>query len=102
MKILTKKQVESLFDDIMTLQLMASESVKQQMVNESPSIKDLIRTQRLIIERGANAVLTIRGMLGLMVAKEIHTKYNEARLKDLLKAEANNDTLDSIEQEDKQ
>ena len=101
MKILTKKQVESLFDDIMTLQLMASESVKQQMVDVRPDIKDLIRTQRLIIERGANAVFTIRGMLGLEVARQIHTKFNDERLSELLKAEAKNDELDLIEKEDK-
>lgn len=94
MKILTKKKVESLFDDIMTLNLIASESVKLQMMNEKPDIKDLIRTQRLIIERCANAVCTLKGMFGLLVAREIQTKYNEARMKEMLKNEAKNDELD--------
>lgn len=39
MKILSKKKVESLFDDIMTLNLIASESVKLQMMNEKPDVK---------------------------------------------------------------
>ena len=94
MKILTKKKVESLFDDIMTLNLIASESVKLQMMNEKPDIKDLIRTQRLIIERCVNAVCTLKGMYGLLVAREIQTKYNEARMKEMLKNEAKNDELD--------
>lgn len=96
MKIFTKKEVESLFDDIMTLNLIASESVKLQVMNEKPDIKDLIRTQRLIIERCANAVCTLRGLFGLEIAREIQTKYNEARMKEMLKNEAMNDKLDEI------
>jgi hypothetical protein len=64
------------------------------MMNEKPDIKDLIRTQRLIIERCVNAVYTLKGMYGVLVAREIHTKYNEARMKEMTKNEAKNDELD--------
>lgn len=96
MKILTKKKVESLFDDIMTLNLIASESIKLQVMNERPDIKDLIRTQRLITERCANAVCTLMGMFGLLLAREIQTKYNDGRMKEMLKNEAVNDMLDKL------
>lgn len=97
MKILSKKKVEELFDDIMMLNLIASESTKQQMMNDKLAIKDLIRQQRIIIERCANAAYILKGMFGMVMAKEIHTKYNETRLSDLLKEEAMKEKLDEIE-----
>ena len=97
MKILSKKKVEELFDDIMVLNLIASESTKQQMMNEKPAVKDLIRQQRIIIERCANAVYILKGMFGMAVANEIHKQFNDMRLKQELAKEAKNDTLDELE-----
>mgnify|MGYP006992112711 CR=1 FL=1 len=97
MKVLSKKKTEELFDDLMTLNLIASESNRMLMINEKPNVKDLIRTQRIIIERCANAAFILKGMFGMVLAKEIHTQYNEKRLKQQLEAEAKNDKLDEIE-----
>lgn len=97
MKILSKKKAEELFDDIMTLNLIASESTRQQMMNEKPAVKDLIRQQRIIIERCANAVYILKGMFGMAVASEIHKQFNDMRLKQELAKEAKNDTLDELE-----
>lgn len=99
MKILTKKQIEALFDDLMVIDLIANESTKQQMIDQRPSTKDLIRQQRIIIERCANVAFILKGMFGLELARQIHLKYNESRLSDLLKKEASNDILDKIDKE---
>ena len=100
MKILSKKKVEELFDDIMMLNLIASESTKQQVMNEKPALKDLIRQQRIIIERCANAVYILKGWFGVAVANEIHKQFNDMRLKQELAKEAKNDTLDDIDKDD--
>lgn len=97
MKILSRKKVEELFDDLMVLNLIANESTKQQIMGLKPEVKDLIRQQRIIIERCANAVYILKGMFGLELAMHIQTKYNETRLSDILKKEAMNDKLDEIE-----
>jgi hypothetical protein len=67
------------------------------MMNEKPAVKDLIRQQRIIIERCANAVYILRGMFGMAVANEIHKQFNDMRLKQELVKEAKNDTLDELE-----
>lgn len=100
MKILSKKKVEELFDDIMMLNLIASESTKQQVMNEKPALKDLIRQQRIITERCANSVYILKGMFGMSVANEIHKLFNDMRLKQELSKEAKNDTLDDIDKDD--
>lgn len=102
MKILSKKKVEELFDDIMMLNLIANESTKQQMMGLKPEVKNLIRQQRIIIERCANAVYILKGMSGIAVAYEIHKQYNDMRLKQELAKEAKKDTLDEIEKGGKQ
>lgn len=84
MKILTKKKAEALFDDIMTLNLIASEAIRQQTMNEKPDISALLRTHEIVIERCANAAYTLKGMFGMALAYNIHKKYNEMRLKDLV------------------
>lgn len=51
MKILSKKKVEALFDVIMVLDLIASDSIKSQIVGEETNIEELLNTQRIIIEK---------------------------------------------------
>ena len=102
MKILTKKKAEALFDDIMTLHLIASESNRMLMMNEKPDVKALIRTSRIITERCADAAYTLKGIFGIKVAQEIYTQYNEARMKKMVDEEAKKDTLDEIEKEGEQ
>ncbi len=97
MKILSKKKAEALFDDLMTLHLIASESLKNHMVNEKPDVKSLIRQHRIIIERCANAAYTLKGMFGMALAHNIHKQYNEMRLKQLEEEEAQKDSLDDEE-----
>ena len=81
MKILSKKKVEELFDDIMMLNLIASESTRQQMMGLKPKVKDLIRQQRIIIERCANAVYILKGMSGITVAYEMHSHHSRHDLR---------------------
>lgn len=100
MKILSKKKVEELFDDIMMLSLIASESTKQQIMNEKPALKDLIRQQRIITERCAHSVYILKGMFGMSVANEIHKQFNDMRLMQELAKEAKNDTLDDTDKDD--
>ena len=97
MKVLSKKKVDALFDDVMTLNLMASEIIRQLVIGEKPDVKDLIRTQMIIVERSTNAACILKGMYGLLLANEIHHKYNLAKKEQLLKKEAENDKLDEID-----
>jgi hypothetical protein len=95
MKILSKKQTEALFDDLMTLHLIASESIKDHMLNEKPDVKSLLRQHRIIMERVANAAYTLKGMFGMREAYYIRKAYDEKRLKQLEEEEAKKDSLDN-------
>lgn len=94
MKILSKKEMESLFDDLMTLHLIASESLKDHMLNEKPDVKSLIRQHRIIIERCMDAACILKGMFGVRLAQYIRKTYDEQRLKQLEEDEAKKDNLD--------
>lgn len=94
MKILSKKEVEALFDDIMTLNLIVCEAIRQQIMDEHPDIKTLLRTNRIVTERCANATYTLRGLFGIKLAYEIQKQYDERRLAELVDEEAKNDNLD--------
>lgn len=94
MKILSKKKAEALFDDLMTLHLIASESLKDHMLNEKPDVKSLIRQHRIIIERCMDAACILKGMLGIHLAYNIRKTYDEKRLKQLEEDEAKKDNLD--------
>jgi hypothetical protein len=98
MKILTKKQTERLFDDLMTINLIGGESVKEQTIgSERPDIRDLILRQRILIERTADAVYLLKGMFGMRLACEIQNQWNAAKLKQLEDEEAKNDELGKVE-----
>ena len=97
MKFLTKKKAEALFDDLMTLHLIASESLKNHMVNEKPDVKSLIRQHRIIIERCMDAAYILKGMFGIHLAYNIRKTYDEKRLKQLEEEEAKKDSLDDEE-----
>ena len=94
MKILSEKKKEALFDDLMILSLVVSESTKKMMMGERPDIKDLIRQQRIIIERSCDVAYILKGMFGIKLAQAIHVKYDEGRLRKELKLEAKKDNLD--------
>ena len=94
MKILTKKKAEALFDDLMTLHLIASEALKDHMLNEKPDVKSLIRQHRIILERCFNAACILKGMFGIRLAYNIRKTYDEKRLKQLEEEEAKKDSLD--------
>lgn len=81
MKILSKKKVEALFDVIMVLDLIASDSIKSQIVGEETNIEELLNTQRIIIEKCADAAKILKGIDGIYLAKEIHTRHNDEMLK---------------------
>jgi hypothetical protein len=94
MKILSKKQVEALFDDLMTLHLISSESIKDHMLNEKPDVKSLLRQHRIIAERCADAAYILKGIFGIRLAYIIRKTYDEKRLKQLEEDEAKKDNLD--------
>lgn len=94
MKILSKKKAEALFDDLMTLHLIASESLKDHMLNEKPDVKSLIRQHRIILERCMDAACILKGMFGVRLAYYIRKTYDEQRLKQLEEDEAKKDNLD--------
>ena len=100
MKILTKKEADSLFEDLMVVTLMATESIRQQMTRHETDIKELIRAHSIVCERSTNAIYTLRGLFGVRVATEMHKQFNEMRRQEELKKEAKNDTLDEIDELD--
>lgn len=82
----------------MTINLIGSESVKEQTIgSKKPDIRDLIRRQRIMIERTADAVYLLKGMFGMRLAYEIQNQWNAAKLKQLEDEEANNDELGKVE-----
>jgi len=98
MKILTKEQTERLFDDIMTINLIGSESVKEQAIGDkTPDIRTSIRRQRILTERMADAVYLIKGTFGMHLAMAIQEKWNADKLKQLEDEEAKNDELGKVE-----
>ena len=80
MKILSKKKIDALYDDLMVLSLIASENARKLAIGEQPDTKDLTRQLCVIIERRSHAANILKGMFGVMLANQIHINIGRERL----------------------
>ena len=85
MKILSKKKTKAIYDDMMTLTIIASESTRMLAMGEKADPMTMLKQQQRIIELCGNISYALRGMYGMFLAQNIQNEYNERRLKQVEK-----------------
>ena len=85
MKILTKKKTKAIFNDMMTLTIIASESTRMLAMGEQADPMAMLKQQERIIDLCGNIAYSLRGMYGMFLASNIQNEYNERRLKQMEK-----------------
>ena len=96
MKVLSKKKVEALFDALMNLHLIGSESVKEQAIHQDIDVRTSLRRQRMMVHSAADAAYILKGFFGMRVLQLTHEKYNAEMLKRMEAEEAKKDTLGDV------